>query len=137
MIVTEQEKAARRELARVAPSVGLTALTPDQVAVLARGALTGARSVQRPGDPQRGGTQPEPRRASRPPMPELAPQDVAVLRLMALGLSNAAIAKHRRVPAGVVGTQVRRLYEALGADGRAQAVALGYELGLLRAGGAS
>jgi DNA-binding NarL/FixJ family response regulator len=76
------------------------------------------------------GTQPVP--MSEPPsLPDdLTPREVAVLKLIAAGLSNAEIAETLVVSAATVKTHVNRIFYKTGARDRAQAVRYAYEHGI-------
>ncbi|MBD0673609.1 response regulator [Streptomyces sp. CBMA156] len=70
--------------------------------------------------------------------PELAgvtPREREVLRLVARGLPNHAIAEHLGLSIATVKTHVRRLLAKLHAHDRAQMVVIAYETGLVTAGG--
>ncbi|MGH4016669.1 MAG: response regulator, partial [Pseudonocardiaceae bacterium] len=60
-----------------------------------------------------------------------------VLTLITRGLSNTEIEHHLHVSRGTVKTHIGRLLAKLDARDRAQLVIVGYETGLVRAGGAS
>ncbi|MFD7640574.1 response regulator [Kitasatospora sp. NPDC059795] len=65
----------------------------------------------------------------------LTPREREVLRLVARGLPNAAIAEHLGLSIATVKTHVRRLLAKLHAHDRAQMVVIAYETGLVTAGG--
>jgi DNA-binding NarL/FixJ family response regulator len=69
----------------------------------------------------------EPRRRSR----QLSARERGVLRLVAAGLSNRQIARTLSISERTVKFHVAALFNKLGADNRAQAVALAAERGLL------
>ena len=77
---------------------------------------------------------PEP--ATGPPsaLAALTAREVDVLRLVAAGLTNDAIAGRLGVSPVTVKTHVTRILAKLGAETRAQAVVQAYECGLVRAG---
>jgi DNA-binding NarL/FixJ family response regulator len=66
---------------------------------------------------------------------ELTPREVEVLKLIARGLSNAAIAGELIVGDATVKTHVARIFSKLDLHDRAQAVVLAYETGLVQPGG--
>jgi len=65
---------------------------------------------------------------------ELTPRELEVLRLVARGLSNAAIAHELIVGDATVKTHVARIFSKLDLHDRAQAVVLAYESGLVQPG---
>ena len=80
--------------------------------------------------------------ARRPPaneqpaaLAELTPRELEVLRLIARGLSNPAIARELVVSDATVKTHVARIFSKLDLHDRAQAVVLAYESGLIQPGG--
>lgn len=72
-----------------------------------------------------------PPRTAAPPVEPLTRQELEVLRLLAIGLSNQTIAERLTITVGTVKTHVHNLYGKLGVAKRTQAVARGRELGLL------
>jgi DNA-binding NarL/FixJ family response regulator len=72
----------------------------------------------------------------RRPMPPataepLTPREAEILGLLADGLANKEIAAQLRISAHTVKTHVQSLFAKLGADSRAEAVALGVRKGLI------
>jgi DNA-binding NarL/FixJ family response regulator len=61
----------------------------------------------------------------------LTPRELTVLRLVAAGLSNRAIAESLAITERTVKFHVTALFNKLGADNRAQAVALAGRRGIL------
>lgn len=61
----------------------------------------------------------------------LSTQERQILRLAAEGHSNGAIGRHLYLSEDTVKTHTRRIYARLGANGRAHAVAIAYQQGLL------
>lgn len=64
----------------------------------------------------------------------LTPNELAILRLTALGLIDRSIAQRVGLTENTVKTMQKRLRAKLGARDRSHAVAMGYESGLLRTG---
>lgn len=62
----------------------------------------------------------------------LSPRETEVLGLAARGMGDAEIAAELFLAYDTVRAHLRRVYTKLGANGRAHAVALGYEHGILR-----
>ncbi|MFD7413822.1 response regulator [Kitasatospora purpeofusca] len=77
--------------------------------------------------------EPRPRLAGE--LAGLTPREREVLRLVARGLPNHAIAEHLGLSIATVKTHVRRLLAKLHAHDRAQLVVIAYETGLVTAGG--
>jgi len=64
--------------------------------------------------------------------PELTERELQVLQGMAAGMSNAQIGKELYLSEDTIKTHARRLYRKLDVADRAQAVASGFRLGLVR-----
>ena len=64
--------------------------------------------------------------------PALTEGDLQVLRGMSRGKSNGAIGHELYLSADAIKTRARHLFRKMGANDRAQAVALGFRRGLLR-----
>lgn len=64
--------------------------------------------------------------------PELTERELQVLQGMAAGMSNAQIGKELYLSEDTIKTHARRLYRKLEVADRAQAVASGFRLGLVR-----
>jgi LuxR family maltose regulon positive regulatory protein len=62
---------------------------------------------------------------------QISERELEILRLMALGLSNRAIAGRLVISVGTTKSHVHNILEKLGAVSRSQAVAKARELGLL------
>jgi DNA-binding NarL/FixJ family response regulator len=71
---------------------------------------------------------------SSPQLSALTPREVDVLRLLAEGMSNGQIGKRLLIGEATVKTHVARVLDKLGLEGRAQAVVVAYESGLVRPG---
>ncbi|MBN9419927.1 hypothetical protein ABS71_17165 [bacterium SCN 62-11] len=69
--------------------------------------------------------------ALRAPAPRLSPRQTEILRLLADGLSNKEIGVHLGVTERTAKFHVNAIFNRLGADNRAQAVALAGRLGLI------
>ena len=78
-----------------------------------------------PGDPM-------PRTPRPTQSPELTERELQVLHGMAAGMSNAQIGKELYLSEDTIKTHARRLYRKLEVADRAQAVANGFRLGLVR-----
>jgi DNA-binding CsgD family transcriptional regulator/pimeloyl-ACP methyl ester carboxylesterase len=72
-----------------------------------------------------------PRQLRAPLAEPLSQREVAVLRLLGEGLSNAEIAQELVIASGTVKTHTARIYGKLNVDNRTRAVARARELGLL------
>ncbi|MBA2464938.1 MAG: response regulator transcription factor [Nocardioidaceae bacterium] len=71
------------------------------------------------------------RRRMTPTGPQLSPRESEVLRLLAEGLSVAAIARQLFVSESTAKTHISKIYEKLGAVNRAQAIMKAIRAGLL------
>ncbi|MGM7667962.1 response regulator [Microbacterium sp. A93] len=70
-------------------------------------------------------------RAAREERPQLSPRELDVLRLVAAGGSNPAIARALFIGEATVKTHLLHVFEKLGVSDRTRAVTLALELGLL------
>lgn len=77
---------------------------------------------------------PAPTGRAAPALSDLTPRELDVLRLLAEGLSNVQIGKRLVIGEATVKTHVARVLDKLGLEGRAQAVVVAYESGLVRPG---
>jgi DNA-binding CsgD family transcriptional regulator len=75
---------------------------------------------------------PEPEKATI--RPSLTRRERAVLELISTGASYAEIGRDLGIEINTVRTHVRSLYDKMGVENRAEAVNLGWALGLLRPG---
>jgi DNA-binding NarL/FixJ family response regulator len=73
-----------------------------------------------------------PRQATDPTGPALTERELQVLTGMAAGQSNAQIGRELYLSEDTIKTHARRLFRKLGVNDRAQAVASGFRLGLVR-----
>jgi DNA-binding CsgD family transcriptional regulator len=71
------------------------------------------------------------RRAPEPPAPRLTARELQVLNLAAEGLTAAQMAQRLSVSAATVKTHLHHVYDKLGAEGRAGAVAEALRRGLV------
>jgi DNA-binding NarL/FixJ family response regulator len=79
------------------------------------------------------GAVPVPRpRADGPPPPDLTEREMQVLRGMAAGKSNGQIGRELYLSEDTIKTHARRLFRKMRVNDRAQAVASGFRLGLVR-----
>jgi DNA-binding NarL/FixJ family response regulator len=76
-----------------------------------------------------------PRSAPPTGLDQLTSREVEVLELLALGLSNAQLARRLVLGEATVKTHVARVLDELGLESRAQAGVAAYESGLVRPGG--
>jgi len=72
------------------------------------------------------------RGAAQPAGPELTEREMQVLRGMAAGKSNAQIGRELYLSEDTIKTHARRLFRKMRVNDRAQAVASGFRLGLVR-----
>ena len=70
--------------------------------------------------------------ADEPPAPELTERELQVLNGMAHGRSNAEIGRELYLSEDTIKTHARRLFRKMNVNDRAQAVASGFRLGLVR-----
>ena len=70
--------------------------------------------------------------SDEPPAPELTERELQVLNGMAHGRSNAEIGRQLYLSEDTIKTHARRLFRKMGVNDRAQAVASGFRLGLVR-----
>jgi DNA-binding NarL/FixJ family response regulator len=103
----------------------------DGIRVVARGDALLAPSVTRRLLDRFAERLPE-RAGEVPSFDELTEREVEVLRLVALALSNAEIAKRLDVTEATVKTHVSAVLRKLGLRDRVQAVVLAYDVGLVR-----
>ncbi len=80
------------------------------------------------------GSHAAPAEHSGPPVPELSPSELRVLRYLPTNLSRPEIAERLSVSLNTVGTHLRRIYAKLGASDRSAAVRRARELRLLAVG---
>jgi DNA-binding NarL/FixJ family response regulator len=73
-----------------------------------------------------------PRQAIDPTGPELTERVLQLLKGMAAGTSNSEIGRELYLSEDTIKTHARRLFRKLGVNDRAQAVASGFRLGLVR-----
>jgi DNA-binding NarL/FixJ family response regulator len=73
-----------------------------------------------------------PRQQTDPSAPELTERELQVLQGMAAGQSNAQIGRELYLSEDTIKTHARRLFRKLSVNDRAQAVASGFRLGLVR-----
>jgi DNA-binding NarL/FixJ family response regulator len=104
----------------------------DAIRIVARGDALLAPSVTRRLLDRFADTLPGPDAAPPPDLGELTEREVEVLRLVALALSNAEIAKRLVLTEATVKTHVSSVLRKLGLRDRVQAVVLAYDVGLVR-----
>jgi DNA-binding NarL/FixJ family response regulator len=104
----------------------------DAIRVVAGGDALLAPSVTRRLLDRFADTLPGPDAAPPPDLGELTEREVEVLRLVALALSNAEIAKRLVLTEATVKTHVSSVLRKLGLRDRVQAVVLAYDVGLVR-----
>lgn len=125
MIHTPTEERIRRALPRAAQLAGIRA-TPRQLSILAQAAARAANGpavVVAEGLPLGGGR--------RPPAEVVAAVDVRMLRVLASGGTDAEVARELGVSQEAARSRVKRMLRRLGVCSRGEAVARGFELGLL------
>jgi len=66
------------------------------------------------------------------PLPDLTPREMEVLRLLAIGLDNEAIARHLTLTMRTVQNHVSNLYGKLGVDSRAEAILYAIRRGVVQ-----
>jgi DNA-binding CsgD family transcriptional regulator/pimeloyl-ACP methyl ester carboxylesterase len=121
--------ALSRRLAAALPSAQLVVLEGDSIAPFVGdsvAALQAMESFLLPGHPDRHLHQ-----LGTGLVEALSERELAVLRLLADGLSNAEIAHDLVISAGTVKTHTAHIYRKLNVDNRTRAVARARELGLL------
>jgi DNA-binding NarL/FixJ family response regulator len=104
----------------------------DAIRVVAGGDALLAPSVTRRLLDRFADTLPGPDAEPPPDLGELTEREVEVLRLVALALSNAEIAKRLVLTEATVKTHVSSVLRKLGLRDRVQAVVLAYDVGLVR-----
>jgi DNA-binding NarL/FixJ family response regulator len=104
----------------------------EAIRVVARGDALLAPSVTRRLLDRFADTLPGPDAAPPPDLDELTDRELEVLRLVALALSNAEIAKRLVLTEATVKTHVSSVLRKLGLRDRVQAVVLAYDVGLVR-----
>ncbi len=129
---TEHDPAALRRAA--ATDLRAAAVVADELGARPLAAATAAlagRSGSPVAAPSAPGSVPEPLAPGAGP---LTPRERAVLEQVALGLTNRGIGEVLFISEKTVSVHLSRLMAKLGAGGRAEAVSLAYERGLLVAG---
>jgi DNA-binding NarL/FixJ family response regulator len=104
----------------------------EAIRVVARGDALLAPSVTRRLLDRFADTLPGPDAAPPPDLDELTDRELEVLRLVALALSNAEIAKRLVLTEATVKTHVSSVLRKLALRDRVQAVVLAYDVGLVR-----
>ena len=139
MTITPVQRRIVLALRDIGPRDGLT-LTDQQIHIAARLAAAAATRTRPADGPCRTIPEPEPEPAPEPRRTPgrsrrgLDEDDLVLLGGIAEGLSNEAVAERLRWTTTQVKGRLKTLYALLGANGRARAVAVGYERGLLRVG---
>jgi DNA-binding NarL/FixJ family response regulator len=102
---------------------------PDRIVSAVRGIARGEGRWLSPGAAERAARRP----AAEPEGRALSPREEEVLRLIAQGLDNAAIAGHLFISESTVKNHVTNLFAKLGVRTRAEAVAWAWRSGLMGA----
>ncbi|MBK5269028.1 MAG: response regulator transcription factor [Acidimicrobiia bacterium] len=65
------------------------------------------------------------------PTLDLSPEDCRILKMVAGGMSNREIASELAMPVGEVKAAMQRIFKALQATGRSEAVAIAFRMGVI------